>query len=100
MSTTEVFLTVVPILIVYQLVEAIFIITSGILRGLGLQRTGGIITLFAFNVLAIPLGLLFAFVKNWNLIGLWSAMLIGVFTAAALQIVTVCRVNFARFIKI
>ncbi|KUI58935.1 hypothetical protein VP1G_10997 [Cytospora mali] len=41
--------------VAFQIADAGTIITSGILRGLGLQRTGSIISLFTYNILAIPL---------------------------------------------
>lgn len=95
----EVFLTVVPILVAFQIADANTIITSGILRGLGLQRTGSVISLFAYNIVAIPLGMIFAFVKHWDLIGLWSAMLIAITSAATLQVAVIYRANYSKIIQ-
>ena len=87
-----------PVLAAFQIADAGTIITSGILRGLGLQRTGSIISLFAYNILAIPLAIVFAFIKHWGLIGLWSAMLIAITTAATFQVITILRVNYPKII--
>ncbi|ETN39867.1 uncharacterized protein HMPREF1541_06093 [Cyphellophora europaea CBS 101466] len=98
-ETIGVFITVVPILAAFQIADATTIITSGILRGLGLQRTGSIISLFSYNVLAIPLALTFTFVRHWGVVGLWSGMLIAITTAALLQVVAIGKANYASIIQ-
>lgn len=54
-----------------QLGDALFGVTTGVLRGCGLQKIGAIVNLIAFYLIGVPLGALLAFAADLEIVGLW-----------------------------
>lgn len=73
-----------PFLAAMQIVDAAGANGNGILRGIGRQSVGGIISLGFFYTFALPFSFWTAFKLGWGLRGLWS----GVTIALAMIVVT------------
>lgn len=54
-----------------------FILSTGVVRGIGLQHIGAYVNLGAYYLVCIPVALLFAFVLNLKGQGLWSGLVAG-----------------------
>ena len=62
---------------VMQIFDAMAAVSHGILRGVGRQAVGGYANLFAYYVIALPVGLSTAFMLGWELSGLWAGLTAG-----------------------
>lgn len=62
---------VLPLCAAFQLFDAAAASTNGILRGLGRQKVGGLVQLFCYYAVAIPMSMGTAFGLHWGLYGLW-----------------------------
>lgn len=71
--------SMLPILGVLQIVDAIAAVSHGLLRGIGRQDIGGYTNLFAYYVIALPISFATAFGLGWELKGLWTGCTIGLF---------------------
>lgn len=65
------------ILVVYIFFDTIHGVQSGIIRGLGRQGYGSIYTLICYYIFGMPLALVFAFVLEWGVAGLWAGFTIA-----------------------
>ena len=72
------------ILVIYQLFDALQIIFSGILRGLADARIPGLLTIFSYFGVAIPLSYLSAFHLNLGPAGIWLGFPVGLGVCALL----------------
>lgn len=72
------------ILIIYQLFDALQIIFSGILRGLADARIPGLLTIFSYFGVAIPLSYLSAFQLDLGPAGIWLGFPVGLGVCALL----------------
>lgn len=72
------------ILVVYQLFDALQIIFSGILRGLADARIPGLLTIFSYFGVAIPLSYLSAFHLDLGPAGIWLGFPVGLGVCALL----------------
>lgn len=72
------------ILIIYQLFDALQIIFSGILRGLADARIPGLLTIFSYFGVAIPLSYLSAFHLGLGPAGIWLGFPVGLGVCALL----------------
>jgi MATE family multidrug resistance protein len=68
----------------FQLSDGIQVVGLGALRGVEDVKIPTWITLFAYWLLALPVGYFFGFKLNLGLIGIWWGLLIGLSTAAVL----------------
>ncbi|CAH2351733.1 putative uncharacterized transporter C323.07c [[Candida] railenensis] len=73
---------IIVILGINQLYDCANILFAGCLRGQGRQQIGSKLNLIAYYILAVPLGLTFAFVLKMELVGLWAGLGVGIFTLA------------------
>src|SRR5690349_9801742 len=64
--------TVMLVCAVMELFDSLAAVSHGILRGVGRQSVGGYANLFAYYVVALPVGLSTAFALDWQLSGLWA----------------------------
>ena len=69
---------------VFQLADGVQVALSGALRGLRDTRVPMLISLVAYWVLAMPAGVVLAFVVGMEGVGLWIGMVVGLATAALL----------------
>lgn len=72
------------ILVIYQLFDALQIIFSGILRGLADARIPGLLTIFSYFGVAIPLSYLSAFHLDLGPAGIWLGFPVGLGVCALL----------------
>ena len=78
--------TLLAIAAIFQIVDGIQVIGSGLLRGLR-DTTGPMaITLAAYWLVALPLGSWLALYGGWGAAGMWSALALGLAVAAALLV--------------
>jgi MATE family multidrug resistance protein len=65
----------------FQMFDAIQVVTTGALRGLGDTRTAMFANFAGYWIFGLPLGYFLCFIANWGLLGLWwglSLALIGI----------------------
>ena len=75
----------------FQLFDGLQVTIIGILRGLEDTRMPTYITLIGYWAIALPLAYLFAYTFNWQVIGVWIALLLSLaFVAIALYL----RLNY------
>ncbi|KAI8143544.1 mate-domain-containing protein [Fennellomyces sp. T-0311] len=92
---------VMPCLVIFQLADAISGASSGALRGMGCQHWSASVNLICYYVFALPLGAFLAFGSpRLELIGLWSGLVAGLISIAAIQTVVILRVNWQRQIDL
>lgn len=65
---------VLPLSAAFQLFDAAATSTNGILRGLGRQKFGGLVQIFCYYVIAMPISMGTFFGLGWGLYGLWSGV--------------------------
>lgn len=65
---------VLPLCAAFQLFDAATASANGILRGLGRQKFGGLVQIFCYYAVAMPISMGTAFGLNWGLYGLWSGV--------------------------
>ena len=68
---------VLPVCVAFQLFDALAANCNGLLRGLGRQEIGGVVNLFCYYVVAMPISFGTAFGLHWNLEGLWTGVAIA-----------------------
>lgn len=68
----------------FQIADGIQAVGVGICRGLEDVKRPTLYVLIAYWVIALPLGSLFAFVFDWGVVGLWSALALGLLLSAIL----------------
>ena len=55
---------------------------QGVIRALGIQRIASCYSLASYYVLGIPCSIVFTFVLDWGVVGLWAGILVGIASAA------------------
>ncbi len=69
---------------IFQVADGIQAVGVGICRGLEDVKKPTLFVLIAYWVIALPMGSFFAFVLDWGVYGLWSALAAGLFVSALL----------------
>lgn len=82
-----------------QVNDNIACICSGVLRGQGRQKIGGILNLFSYYCIALPIAFVLSFHYNLQLIGLWLGMFIALFTLTVLVLYYVITSNWEDIIS-
>jgi MATE family multidrug resistance protein len=72
-----------PIAAAFQLFDAVQIIASGVLRGMGRPDRGALVSVLGYYVLALPLGYVLGLVFHVGLAGIWIGLAAGLMTIAA-----------------
>ena len=65
---------VLPLCAAFQLFDALAAMCNGILRGLGRQEFGGLVQLFCYYAVAMPISMGTAFGLRWGIYGLWTGV--------------------------
>jgi MATE family multidrug resistance protein len=78
----------IPISCVFMMGDAIQATAGGVMRGLGKQKIVLFLNILAFWILAIPVGSLLTFVGDAGVAGLWWGMVIGIYAATVVGILT------------
>lgn len=76
-SVVEQVIQVIPIIATFQLFDSLAITFNGILRSLGKQSVGGLISVFCYYIIAMPISFMTAFWLRWELFGLWTGIAIA-----------------------
>ncbi|CAH2065731.1 unnamed protein product [Thlaspi arvense] len=75
---------ITPILCISIVMDSLSASLTGIVRGSGKQKIGAYVNIAAFYIVGIPIGLVFCFVLDFKVKGLW----IGVLSGCTLQTLT------------
>lgn len=70
-SVVQLVSKVMPLVASFQVADGLAGSCGGVLRGLGRQQLGAFFNMFAYYVLALPLGITLAFRAGYGLQGLW-----------------------------
>jgi len=74
--------SILPLVSLFQLMDGLAAVVSGILRAQGRQATGAVLNLVSYYIMGIPMGIYLAFKQGMNLSGLWIGLTIAlVFTS-------------------
>lgn len=84
-SVVVLMFSVVPMIAVFQLVDAIVGVTNGIIRGIGKQYIGAWIQTLGYYVVGIPCSVGAAFGLGWKLNGLWAGISVAMLLICCLQ---------------
>lgn len=77
----------------FQVVDGIQVSANASLRGLQDTRVPLLLSLTSFWVLGMPAGYLLAFILDWGPRGLWYGLLVGLLSAATLQLTRFLRLT-------
>lgn len=112
---------VMPLTALFQCVDAISTMGSGVLRGQGMntpypfsfssffyswancgwagrQHIGSYINIVAYYVIAMPFSATAAFVFGWELLGLWSGIALALLFVAILETMIVLKTDWAKVV--
>jgi MATE family multidrug resistance protein len=73
-SVVALMFSVVPMIAIFQLVDAIVGVMNGIIRGIGKQYVGAWIQTLGYYVVGLPCSIGSAFGLGWHLNGLWAGI--------------------------
>ncbi|KAJ2451978.1 ethionine resistance protein [Coemansia sp. RSA 2424] len=91
---------IMPACALFQMVDAINSLGSGVLRSLGRQNLGALINLPAYYLLGFPLGLYLTYgAPSVGVLGLWYGICAGVSVAVAMQLVICLRTDWSAEIR-
>ncbi|NXL91636.1 S47A1 protein, partial [Alectura lathami] len=87
---------IMPVYVVFHLVEAMCGTCSGVLRGIGKQKFGAILNAVTYYGLGLPLATVLLFVARIGVIGLWLSMLVCVTILCTCFVTYISRVNWRK----
>jgi len=79
---------------IYQLSDEIATVGNGVLRGSGHQKIGACINFVGYWIIGIPLSVIFCFIFNWNLNGIWFGMATALFIVTVLELIIIYRIDW------
>lgn len=71
----------------FQLSDGIQVVTAGALRGLQDVKIPSLLIFVAYWIIALPLGYVLAFILDWEAIGIWIGLLIGLTITATAMVI-------------
>lgn len=75
---------ITPVLCISIVMDSLSASLTGVVRGSGKQKIGAYVNIAAFYIIGVPVGLLFCFILDFKVKGLW----IGVLTGCTVQTIT------------
>jgi MATE family multidrug resistance protein len=84
-SVVVLMFSVVPMIAIFQLVDAIVGVTNGIIRGIGKQYIGAWIQTLGYYVVGLPCSIGAAFGLGWRLNGLWAGISVAMTLICCLE---------------
>ena len=75
----------VPLLAIFQLIDAIAGVINGIIRGVGKQYIGALIQTLGYYAVGLPCSIGAAFSLGWHLRGLWAGISIAMLLICVLE---------------
>ncbi len=82
---------ILPIAAAFQICDGSQVVAGGVLRGMGRPDAGAVLSLLGYYVAALPLAYVAAFIWGYGLVGIWSALAVGL-TLVATALVILVRV--------
>jgi multidrug resistance protein, MATE family len=82
---------VLPLAAMFQFSDGLACVGAGILRGCGRQKLGAIANLGGYYIFGLPLGIIFAFVLDLKLLGLWYGITIGIVIVSIFDLVYILK---------
>ncbi|KAI8147723.1 mate-domain-containing protein [Fennellomyces sp. T-0311] len=73
---------ILPWCALFQIADGLCGVCGGVIRGLGRQKVAAWINLFAYYIVALPMGYVLTFEANWNLTGTWVSLTVALFLGA------------------
>lgn len=67
---------------------------GGILKGMGKQKIAAILRVICIYLIGLPLALWLCFMAGWGILGLWSALLVGMTLSALAELYVLIRVDW------
>ncbi|KAL4073506.1 MATE efflux family protein [Scleroderma citrinum] len=80
--------SILPIPALFQVFDMTTTVAGGILRARGMQGVGALVTLSAYYIIGIPLGLILTFYFNLHLTGLWTGLTAALVYSAGVSVWT------------
>lgn len=80
----QIVVTLIPILLLYQIGDAIQITFANSLRGIGDVNSMAIISVIGYIFIALPLCYICGFIFDWGIQGIWIGFPVGLITAGVL----------------
>jgi MATE family multidrug resistance protein len=81
---------ILPIAAAFQLCDGTQVVAGGVLRGMGRPDAGAVLSLLGYYAVALPLAYMTSFVWGYGLVGIWSALALGL-TIVALALMLLVR---------
>ncbi|KAI0000631.1 MATE efflux family protein [Russula compacta] len=85
-SVVKMVASILPVVALFQVFDALNGVAAGILRARGKQFTGALLNLSAYYLLGIPFGIWLAFRRNMGLHGLWYGLTLSLVYCAAVGV--------------
>ncbi|KAI9490952.1 mate-domain-containing protein [Zychaea mexicana] len=85
---------ILPLCAVFQIADGLCGVVGGVMRGCGRQNVAAWINLFAYYVVALPMGYALTFVADWSLTGIWISLSVALFLGAAGECLFLFTVNW------
>jgi MATE family multidrug resistance protein len=82
---------ILPIAAAFQLSDGTQVVSGGVLRGMGRPNAAAAVNLIGYYALALPLGYFLGFRCGLGLVGVWTALAVGLTTVALALLVWVRR---------
>ncbi|TPP63265.1 Multidrug and toxin extrusion protein [Fasciola gigantica] len=89
-----------PILAIFQFLDGIEGVCSGIVRGAGLQYVGAVICCLSFYVFGAPIGMGLIFGAHYGIEGLWYGLCIGLFLSASAYVIVCVRLDWQKQVQL
>ncbi|KAI5955624.1 hypothetical protein KGF54_001126 [Candida jiufengensis] len=90
--------TVLIIGAVYQINDLLTCSLGGVLRGQARQSISGWLNIIGYYFIALPIAYYLAFIRNWQLVGLWTSLIIALSFVSFTQLYFVLRSNWDEII--
>ncbi|CAO2643478.1 Multidrug and toxin extrusion protein 2 [Lemmus lemmus] len=87
---------VMPIFVPFHLFDALAGTCGGVLRGTGKQKIGAILNAIGYYGFGFPIGVSLMFAAKLGIIGLWSGLVVCVFSQALSYLIYIGRTNWNR----
>nr|XP_048304107.1 multidrug and toxin extrusion protein 2 isoform X2 [Myodes glareolus] len=87
---------VMPIFAPFHLFDALAGTCGGVLRGTGKQKIGAILNAIGYYGFGFPIGVSLMFAAKLGIIGLWSGLVVCVFSQALSYLIYIRRMNWNR----
>ncbi|GMF04190.1 unnamed protein product [[Candida] boidinii] len=93
------FVSLCPLIAIFELFDGLACVASGILRALALQGIGGVINLLGYYVIAIPFAIYLGFTCQLELVGLWLANGSGLLLIGLTETYIILTANWNKIIE-